>query len=90
MQEDTGPPMVPELPFGFKKLKRSTATMRRDGTKRHKVVNEKEALAFKAWKVERRYLRLINKGRALLRHVANPPEVTPTVQIHEHKHSHKY
>jgi hypothetical protein len=105
VQEDTGPPMVPELPFGFnlpldepaatakkakkivnKKLEKGSATTWRDQAtaKRNlKLVNKKlskeEAVDWKTHSAERRTLRLVNNGGALLRHFANPPEVTPRV-----------
>ena len=102
VQEDTGPPPVPELPFGRnrplaepaaatrkakkivnKKLERGSATVWREhatAKKTLRLVNKKlskeEALAWKDQSAERRTLRLVNNGGALLKHFANPPEVT--------------
>ena len=111
VQEDTGPPPVPEFPFGLslpldkpaavtkkakkivnKKLEKGSATVCREyaTTKKtlrliKKKLSMEEALAWKDQSAERRTLRLVNNGGALLRHFANPPEVTTTVQIHRHK-----
>ena len=51
----------------------------------NKKLSKEEAVAWKDQSAERRTLRLVNNGGALLKHFANPPEVTPTVQIHGHK-----
>ena len=45
----------------------------------NKKLSKEEALAWKDQDATRRTLRLVNNGGALLRHVANPPEVTPRV-----------
>ena len=105
VQEDTGSPPVPELPFGLslpldkpaaatkkakkivnKRLEKGSATVWREhatAKRTLRLVNKKlskeEALAWKDQDAERRTLRLVNNGGALLRHFANPPEVTPRV-----------
>ena len=60
------------------------ATAKRNLKLVNKKLSREEAVAWKAHSVERRTLRLVNNGGALLRHFANPPEVTPRVQIHRH------
>ena len=69
-----------------KKLERGSATVWREhatAKRTLRLVNKKlskeEALAWKDQDAERRTLRLVNNGGALLRHFANPPEVTPRV-----------
>ena len=45
----------------------------------NKKLSKEEAVDWKTHSAERRTLRLVNNGGALLRHFANPPEVTPRV-----------
>ena len=114
VQEDTGPPPVPELPFGLnlpldkpaaatkkakkivnKKLERGSATVWLEhaaAKKTLRLVNKKlskeEAVAWKDQEATRRTLRFDNNRGALLRHFANPPEVTPEVQTcKQNKHT---
>ena len=75
-----------------KKLEKGSATVWREhatAKRTLKLVNKKlskeEALAWQAQSAERRTLRLVNNGGAFLRHFADPPEVTPRVQIHKRK-----